>query len=123
MSLSVSPQVYITLENKRDGSTTELTHFNKWRNSSGGLYLYNEDFSTISTQTNAPPDWMVRFQVVENGQDTDLTVNSTLTLEVVEAFETSDSQPSARATTSSPPPTSPAAGRFITASSLEIGSH
>ena len=93
MSLSVSPQVYITLENKRDGSTTELTHFNKWRNSSGGLYLYNEDFSTISTQTNAAAGWMVRFQVVENGQDTDLTVNSTLTLEVVEAFETSDSQP------------------------------
>ena len=93
MSLSVSPQVYITLENKRDGITTELTHFNKWRNSSGGLYLYNEDFSTISTQTNAAAGWMVRFQVVENGQDTDLTVNSTLTLEVVEAFETSDSQP------------------------------
>ena len=93
MSLSVSPQVYITLKNQRDGSTTELTHFNKWRNSSGGLYLYNEDFSTISTQTNAAAGWMVRFKVVENGQDTDLTVNSTLTLEVVDAFQTSDSQP------------------------------
>ena len=46
VSLSVSPQVYITLTNQRDNSTVELTHFNKWRNSSGGLYLYNEDFST-----------------------------------------------------------------------------
>ena len=93
VSLSVSPQVYITLKNQRDGSTTELTHFNKWRNSSGGLYLYNDDFSTISTQTNAAAGWMVRFKVVDNGQSTDLTVNSTLTLEVVEAFQTSDSQP------------------------------
>mgnify|MGYP000559140001 CR=1 FL=1 len=36
---------------------------------------------------------MVRFQVVENGQDTDLTVNSTLTLEVVEAFRLSGNRP------------------------------
>ncbi len=52
MSLSVSPGVHHA-EKSRDNSTVELTHFNKWRNSSGGLYLYNEDFSTISTQTNA----------------------------------------------------------------------
>lgn len=29
VSLSVSPQVYITLTNQRDNSTVELTHFNK----------------------------------------------------------------------------------------------
>lgn len=93
VSLSVSPQVYITLTNQRDNSTVELTHFNKWRDSSGGLYLYNEDFSTISTQTTAAGGRMVRFQVVDNGQSTDLTVNSTLTLQVVEVFETSDAVP------------------------------
>lgn len=93
VSLSVSPQVYITLTNQRDNSTVELTHFNKWRNSSGGLYLYNEDFSTISTQTNAAGGRMVRFKVVDNGKSTDLTVNSTLTLEVVDVFETSDAVP------------------------------
>lgn len=93
VSLSVSPQVYITLTNQRDNSTVELTHFNKWRNSSGGLYLYNEDFSTISTQTNAAGGRMVRFEVVDNGKSTDLTVNSTLTLEVVDVFETSDAVP------------------------------
>lgn len=93
VSLSVSPQVYITLTNQRDNSTVDLTHFNKWRNSSGGLYLYNEDFSTISTQTNAAGGRMVRFKVVDNGQGTDLTVNSTLTLEVVDVFETADAVP------------------------------
>lgn len=93
VSLSVSPQVYITLTNQRDNSTVDLTHFNKWRNSSGGLYLYNEDFSTISTQTTAAGGRMVRFKVVDNGQSKDLTVNSTLTLEVVDVFETSDAVP------------------------------
>lgn len=93
VSLSVSPQVYITLTNQRDNSTVDLTHFNKWRNSSGGLYLYNEDFSTISTQTTAAGGRMVRFKVVDNGQNKDLTVNSTLTLEVVDVFETSDAVP------------------------------
>lgn len=93
VSLSVSPQVYITLKNQRDGSTVDLTHFNKWRNSSGGLYLYNEHFSTISTQTNAAGGRMVRFKVVDNGKSTDLTVNSTLTLEVVDVFETQDAVP------------------------------
>lgn len=93
VSLSVSPQVYITLTNQRDGSTVDLTHFNKWRNSSGGLYLYNEDFSTVSTQTTAAGGRMVRFKVVNDGRSTDLTVNSTLTLEVVDVFETSDAVP------------------------------
>ena len=36
---------------------------------------------------------MVRFKVVDNGKSTDLTVNSTLTLEVVDVFETSDAVP------------------------------
>lgn len=93
VSLSVSPQVYIRLTNQRDGSTVDLTHFNKWRNSSGGLYLYNEDFSTVSTQTTAAGGRMVRFKVVDNGKSTDLTVNSTLTLEVVDVFETQDAVP------------------------------
>ena len=93
LRLSTVPQVEISLTNQRDSSVVSLTHFNKWRNSAGGLYLYNEDFSTVSTHTDAAGGRMVRFQVVEEDRDTPLTVNSTLTLEVVEVLETADAVP------------------------------
>ena len=91
MRLSTSPEVTITVTNERTGDSVSLTHFNKWRDSSGGLYLYNEDFSTESTHTDSAGGRMLRMQVTEEDQDTPLTVNSTLTLEVVEVFETADS--------------------------------
>ena len=53
LCLSASPQVEITVTNERTGESISLTHFNKWRNSSGGLYLFNEDFSTVSTHTES----------------------------------------------------------------------
>lgn len=90
LELSASPQVELTLTNRRDGSSVSLTHFNKWRNSSGGLYLYNEDFSSVSTRTDSAGGRMVRFQVAEDDRDTPLTVNGELTLEVTEVFETQD---------------------------------
>lgn len=90
LRLSTSPQVEITVSNERTGASVSLTHLNKWRNSAGGLYLFNEDFSTVSTHTDAAGGRMIRMQVVEEDQDTPLTVNSTLRLEVVEVFETAD---------------------------------
>lgn len=93
LSLSASPQVDILLTNQRDQSTVSLNHFNKWRNSIGGLYLYNEDFSTVSTRTDQAGGRMVRFHVVPEDRDKPLTINGQLTLEVVEVFETEDAVP------------------------------
>ena len=90
---SASPQVEITVTNERTGESVSLTHFNKWRNSSGGLYLFNEDFSTVSTHTESAGGRMIRMVVSEEDQDTPLTVNSTLTLEVTDVFETEEAQP------------------------------
>ena len=86
LELSASPQVELTLTNRRDDSSVSLTHFNKWRNSSGGLYLYNEDFSSVSTRTDSAGGRMVRFQVTEDDRDTPLTVNGELTLEVTDCL-------------------------------------
>ena len=93
LRLSASPQVEITVTNERTGESVSLTHFNKWRSSSGGLYLFNEDFSTVSTHTESAGGRMVRMVVSEEDQGTPLTVNSTLTLEVTDVFETEDAQP------------------------------
>ena len=93
LRLSASPQVEITVTNERTGESVSLTHFNKWRSSSGGLYLFNEDFSTVSTHTESAGGRMIRMVVPDEDQDTPLTVNSTLTLEVTDVFETEDAQP------------------------------
>ena len=93
LRLSAAPQVEMTVTNQRTGESVSLTNFNKWRSSSGGLYLFNEDFSTVSTHTDSAGGRMIRMVVSEEDQDTPLTVNSTLTLEVTDVFETEDAQP------------------------------
>ena len=93
LRLSASPQVEITVTNDRTGESVSLTHFNKWRDSAGGLYLFNEDFSNVSTHTEAAGGRMIRMELTREDWDTDLTVNSTLSLEVTEVFETQDTQP------------------------------
>ena len=55
-------QVTLTLTNESTGGQTVLTHLNKYRADSGGLYLFNYDFSTVSTHTSTP-GWMRRFTV------------------------------------------------------------
>lgn len=100
LSLDESPDVDITLTNQRSGATVTPNHFNKWRTGTGGLYLLNSDFSTVSTRTSTS-GWYVRMKVVEGNPNdplgiwgsgdadgTDLTVNSTLTLEVTELLQT-----------------------------------
>lgn len=80
------PEITITLENQRNDTEVELTHFNKWRSPSGGLYLLNQDFSSVSTRTSTP-GWMVR---MERTGSKELTVNGKLTLKVTEVFHTDE---------------------------------
>lgn len=93
MELIGRATVGITLTNLRDNTQTSLSHFNKRRNAGGGLYLFNEGFSTVSTHTKGAEGWFVKLRVVPQydpftGEElsSKLTVNSTLTLEVVETF-------------------------------------
>ena len=102
VSLVESPSVTMTLTNQSTGKVVAPHHLNKWRSESGGLYVLNEDFSTVSTRTSTP-GWYVRMKLVGGNPDdpfgiwsggeeqsTDLTVNSTLTLQVTELIKSSD---------------------------------
>ncbi len=97
LSLCQSPKVALSLYNQRTGASVLPHHLNKLRNSTGGLYLLNRDFSTVSTRASGS-GWYVRMTLVEgdpsdpmgvwnSGQDPVLTVNSTLTLQVTELLE------------------------------------
>lgn len=84
------PKVEITLTNHgsdtdptHNGQTVSLTNFNKTRTASGGMVLYSEYFSTVSTRTSGE-GWNVRFRVVEGEE---MTPAGTLELEVVECLE------------------------------------
>ena len=90
LQLVPSPQVSTTLTNQRTGQTDSVDHFNKNRSYDGGLYLYNEDFST-STRTAGRTGWVVVLEPAGDGQPSGLTVNSALTLEVVSVTETDQS--------------------------------
>lgn len=90
LQLVTSPQVNITVTNQRTGESVTFSHFNKWRSSYGGLYLFNEDFSTVSTHSAGSSGRMIRMVLSEEDHDASLTVNSTLSLTVTEVFETQD---------------------------------
>ena len=92
---SDSPEVTITLLNNGSaadmsnaGQTVTLTHFNKFRTDSGGLYLFSSAFSTVSTRT-AAPGWFVRFKILGGTP----TVAGTMTLEVAETLTSDASVP------------------------------
>ena len=89
ISFSESPQVTITLTNNggsesqdHSGQTVQLTHFNKYRADTGGLYLFSSAFSTVSTRTSSA-GWFVRFRIMEGTP----SVSGTMELEVVETLE------------------------------------
>lgn len=82
-----APQILITLTNEENNQETTLTHLNKWRAGTGGLYLLNEYYSTVSTRTSTS-GWMVRLEEV-NPED-ELTVSSEITLEVTELIQGSE---------------------------------
>ncbi len=66
-----------TTESANAGKTVSLTHLNKMRVDSGGLYLYTSAFSTISTYASSD-GWAVRFHIDEGdvriGGEVQLTV-------------------------------------------------
>lgn len=64
------------------GKYVELTHFNKTRQAAGGLYLYDEYFSTVSTRTSTE-GWAVKMKILEGSMKT----KGTVSLEVVQVYE------------------------------------
>lgn len=83
--LCQEPAVSLSLYNQRTGEDIVPHHLNKWRNKSGGLYLLNQDFSTVSTRTTGD-GWYVRMKVT-GGDKNELSVNSSLTLQVTELLQ------------------------------------
>ncbi|MCL2367232.1 MAG: phosphodiester glycosidase family protein [Oscillospiraceae bacterium] len=82
-----SPTVWKSLFNmggntqvNNEGQSVSLSQFNKPRTDLGGMVLYSEVFSTVSTRT-ASPGWYVRFRILEGVP----SVSGTMMLEVVEA--------------------------------------
>jgi len=59
-----APEITLTLTNQNTGYQVKPHHLNKWRASSGGLYLLNRDFSTVSTRTS-DIGWYVRMRLVD----------------------------------------------------------
>jgi len=93
ISIVPSPQVSMTLYNQETGYTVTPNSFNKTRSRTGGVYLLNEHFSAVSTRSDGS-GWYVRMRAVPDfytGQTPALTVNSNLTLEVVETFRSDQS--------------------------------
>ena len=89
-SLAGSVEVTLTLENFgggihpelfNAGKTVTVEHLNKYRTDTA-LYLYSNDFSTISTRAESE-GWAVRFKILSG----ELTVNSLLRLQVEEILE------------------------------------
>ncbi|MDR0445834.1 MAG: phosphodiester glycosidase family protein [Oscillospiraceae bacterium] len=85
--LSESPGVELTLTNP-SGEAVTLTHLNKFRNDSGGMYLFTSDFSSVSTRSTTP-GWFVRFEILSGA----MTVSGEMTLRVVEAARSEGETP------------------------------
>ena len=80
-----NPAVALTLQNQTTGSTITPHVFNKTRTATGGIYLLNYDFSTVSTRTSGD-GWFVRMTVLEGA----MTVSGTMQLEVTELVRSAD---------------------------------
>ena len=79
------PEITMTLTNERTDEEITPHHFNKLRNAIGGMYLLNDDFSTVSTRSSGS-GWYVLMKPVEKDADEKLTVDCELELEVIEMF-------------------------------------
>jgi hypothetical protein len=84
--ISPLPEVNIALS--VDDQTVNLVHYNKTRADNGGLYLYSEYFSTVSTRTSTD-GWAVRLKVLEGR----MSVSGTLKLQVEGLYEGKDASP------------------------------
>ncbi|MGI5970426.1 MAG: S-layer homology domain-containing protein [Oscillospiraceae bacterium] len=83
--VSIMPSIKIRLE--AGGKSFEITHFNKTRTDTGGLYLYSEHFSTVSTRTSGN-GWAVRMKIL----DGKMTVSGTMSLQVESVYTGKDPQ-------------------------------
>ena len=97
ISIVPSPRVSMSLYNRDADLTVTPNSFNKARSKTGGLYLLNEFFSNVSSHSDGS-GWYVRMRAVPDSyyygygsQIPQLTVNSTLSLEVVESFHSDQS--------------------------------
>ena len=87
--LCEEPVVELKLTNEDKDLEIVPNYFNKYRASTGGVYLLNEHFSTVSTRTTTP-GWFVLMKVANydpEDKDCQLTVNSELELEVIDMFD------------------------------------
>ena len=66
-------------ERDNSGASLEVQNLNKMRSEYGGLHMFSEAFSTVSTRTNTP-GWFVRFNILEG----ELALNGSMQLEVTE---------------------------------------
>lgn len=87
--VSENPQVSMAFTNNGSstnsaniGKTVAVSHFNKYRTDTGGLYLFSSAFSSVSTRTSTA-GWFVKFKILQ-GQ---MSVSGSMTLEVVETTE------------------------------------
>jgi len=92
VDIIMSPVVNISLFNNGGatvadnyGERVNLMHFNKPRTEHGGMMLYSEVFSSVSTRTTTP-GWFVRFRILEGTP----SVSGTMTLEVTELLTSED---------------------------------
>jgi len=90
-----SPRVDICLYNNGGGAdadnagkTTDLYHFNKFRADTGGLVMFSEAFSSVSTRTTTP-GWFVVFDILEGTP----SVSGSMELEVADLITTSGAIP------------------------------
>lgn len=82
----------ITVTNHSTGESLRFHNFNKTRTDTGGLYLFNRDFST--TTRTSTEGIMIRmtptFDEIHGENGAKLTVNSSISMTVMEIIETSD---------------------------------
>jgi exopolysaccharide biosynthesis protein len=85
---SEAPLVTLSLYNNGGGEgaenadkTVTLTNFNKFRTDTGGMYMFSEAFSTVSTRTSSP-GWFVKFRILDGM----MSVSGTMTLEVTDTL-------------------------------------
>ena len=69
-------------EGNNEGEVVRAHHFNKYRTDTGGLTIFTEHFSTVSTRTDSP-GWFVRFRILEGTP----SIAGTMRLQVTETFE------------------------------------
>ena len=88
VQLVESPKIQLTLTNQTNGTQIHPHHLNKVRAATGGMYLMNRHFSTVSTRTSTS-GWYVRMKLVDGSEGAKLALNTDLTLQVTEMLQSS----------------------------------